>query len=76
MLGPLYYSIYGSKIIVEYLTQISSRVPRYLQLLNVRLILLQEDSKNTKKKKGKRKKERNKRRRNRRERKKEKERKN
>jgi len=75
MLGPLYYSIYGSKIIVEYLTQISSRVPRYLQLLNVRLILLQEDSKNTKKK-GKRKKERNKRRRNRRERKKGKGRKN
>ena len=40
MLRPFYYSIYGSGVIVEYLTQISTGVPRHLQLLNVRLIPL------------------------------------
>jgi len=36
MLGPFYYSIYSSGITVEYLTQISSEVPKHLQLLNLR----------------------------------------
>ena len=33
ILGPSYYIIYSSGMTVEYLTQILSRVPRYLQLL-------------------------------------------
>ena len=33
MLGPSYYSIHGSGIIVEYLIQILSGVPGHLQLL-------------------------------------------
>ena len=43
MLGLFYYSIYDSGVTVEYLIQISSRVPEYLQLLNIGLIFLQSN---------------------------------
>ena len=37
MLRLSYSSIYSSGITVEYLTQILTRVPKYLQLLNIRI---------------------------------------
>ena len=43
---PFYYNIYNSGIIVEYLTQILTRVPRHLWLLNVRILPYTDQARN------------------------------